>query len=166
MKQKKYTILSLSVAILFWFTDTFIHYFIYGEPDLEFIPEDFNELWMRTFIIVLMIAFGIYIDRSIHKLLNKEKQLEATRIYKSMVFATHHILNNLLNQMQLVKLEASNSKDFDPQIIKLYDETINEAQNLIHKLSDVENITDKNIFASVDPGNILDLSNSTKNSSG
>ncbi|MCW8855054.1 MAG: hypothetical protein OQK76_00985 [Gammaproteobacteria bacterium] len=153
MKQIFFTSLSISIATLFWLFDSLIHYFIYGEVQLEIIPEDFNELWMRTVIIILLISFGIFADLFSKKLLTKEKQLEALKIYNSMTFATHHILNNLLNQMQLFRMEAQNSKDFNQDIIKQYDDAIKEASNLLSKLSDIESITDTNILASIDPNN-------------
>ncbi len=71
-----------------------------------------------------------------------------------MIHATHHILNNLLNQMQLFKIEASRSKDFNQDILKSYDIIVNQAIDLVNRLSSIENINDKNIWASVDPQNI------------
>ena len=165
MKKSKYTISALLLALVFWFFDSFVHYFIYREPEFEFFPSDFNELWMRVAIVMLLVLFGMYADYSARKLLIKEKQLEAVRIYKSMIYASHHILNNLLNQMQIVKMEALNSKDFDKQFITYYDEAFNEATELIKKLSEVDHITEENIWASVDPDKITKASNNNKNES-
>ena len=151
MKKCKYMIAATFLAALFWFFDAVVHYFIYGEPEFEFFPTDFNELWMRTTIITLLILFGMYADYSARKLLMKEKELEAARIYKSMIYASHHILNNLLNQMQIVKMEALNSKDFDKKFIGYYDAAFDEATDLIKKLSEVDNITEEDIWASIDP---------------
>lgn len=103
--------------------------------------------------------FGIYTDSSTKKLLIKEKQLEAASIYNSMIYASQHILNNLLNQMQLFKVEALKSDDFDPEIIKLYDNIIDEAISLVQRLSQVENVTGENIRASIDPNNVANSSN-------
>ena len=146
---------------MFWFFDAAIHHFIYEEPQFEFLPDDFNELWMRVVIILLIILLGIYADSITRKLLIKEKQLEAARIYTSMIRASQHILNNLLNQMQLFKLEALKSNDFDREIIKLYDNAIDEAGYLIKSLSEVKNITDDNIWDSVGPKKIVNSSNKT-----
>lgn len=149
-----FAIIGLSVALLFWFFDSAVHYYVYGETAFEIIPDDLNELWMRVMIVILVVSFGIFADHFSKKLIIKEKELKAARIYNSMLYATHHILNNLLNQMQLVKLEAQESKDFNQDIIKYYDNAINEAKDLIDKLSSVEDITGANIWASVDPYNI------------
>lgn len=114
---------------------------------------------MRAVIVLLVILFGIYTDSSTKKLLIKEKQLEAASIYNSMIYASQHILNNLLNQMQLFKVEALKSDDFDPEIIKLYDNIIDEAISLVQRLSQVENVTGENIRASIDPNNVANSSN-------
>lgn len=161
MKKRIHFIAACVIALLFWFFDALIHHFLYGEPQFEYIPDDINEFWMRVVIVLLLLLFGIYADFSTKKLLIKEKQLEAARIYRSMTYASRHILNNLLNQMQLFKLEALKCNDFDRELIKLYDAAFGEATNLIQKLSEVENITGENIWASVDPDNNSVSSNKT-----
>ena len=154
MKREMFTITGLIVALVFWFFDSSIHYFIYHEPEFRLIPDDFNELWMRIVIVLLIMLFGVFADYFSRKLIVKEKQLEALHIYNSMIHATHHILNNLLNQMQIIRLEALKSEDFDRELIRDYDNAINEAIGLIKKLSNVQDITDENIWASVDPGKL------------
>jgi hypothetical protein len=77
----------------------------------------------------------------------KEKQ----EIYLSMTQAAHHILNNLLNQLQLFKLEAEKSQDFDKEILQLFDGVANEASGLIHQLSNVSQLTKESIKESVVP---------------
>ena len=159
MKNRMFTIIAFIIAFLIWFLDSTIHYFVYGEPQFEFFPDDVDEFWMRSVIVILIILFGIFADSFSRNMLVKQQQTEAARIYRSMLSATHHILNNMLHQMGLFKMEALNSKDFDQDIIKLYDQVINEASDLVDRLSRVENITEENIWASVDPKNIGNLSN-------
>ena len=151
MKKKTFTILSLFIATVFWLIESVIHYYIFGESEFEFIPQDFNELWMRVVIVLLIFFFGVFSDFYSRKLILEEKQSEAMEIYNSMLNAAHHILNNMLNQMQLVRIEALKSKDFDQDIIKLYDDGFEEALELIKKLSSIEEITTKNIDVSVYP---------------
>ncbi len=154
-----YSLIALVIAIMFWFSDASIHYFIYDEPEFEFVPGEFNELWMRIVIVVLIILFGIFGDYFSRRMVATQKQLEGARIYSSMLFATHHILNNLLNQMQLFKIEAQKSKDFDRDIIKLYDIAFDEALGLVKRLSQIEHISDERIRASVHPDTSSDKTN-------
>ncbi len=131
-----------------------MHYIVFNESEIHFIPNDANELWMRMVIVLMIIHFGIGADFFSKKLTVKEKEVEAMHIYKSMIHATHHILNNLLHQLHLFKMEASNSKDFNQDILKYYDSSISEANDLINRLSSVEKITGEEIWASVDPSTI------------
>ena len=140
------------IALGFWIFDSSIHHFVYGEEKFEFIPEDFNELWMRIVIVLLIVCFGIYSDYVSNRQIKREKELEALQVYNSMVNATHHILNNLLNQMQLIRLEAAKCKDFKQERVKQFDSAIDEAVGLIEKLSSIKQVTDENIRASVNNG--------------
>ena len=114
-----FTIAAIVIAMIFWNFDSALHYFAYKEPTFDFIPDDFNELWMRLVIVVLIVLLGVYADRSARKQLIQEKQQVALNTYNSMIHATHHILNNLLNQMQLFEMEALKSTDFNPDIIRI-----------------------------------------------
>ena len=142
MKNKIFTIAGFVLASIFWLFESSVHYLIFEESQFEFIPGELNELWMRIVIVLLIMIFGIladfFIDRIVHK------QLEVAHTYSSMIYASRHILNNLLNQMQLFKLEALKTKDFDRDIIKLYDNSIKEASDLIDTLSKIEVIPDVN----------------------
>ena len=159
IKKRPYTIAAIIIAIGYWFFDASIHYFFYNESKFEFIPHNANEFWMRSTITILIILFGVYINYSTKKLLIKEKQLEANRIYNSMMSASQHILYNLLHQMQIVKIEALKCEDFNKKIVTHFDDAIDKASELVQRLSEIENITDESITASVDPMEIANSSN-------
>ena len=164
MKNKIFSIVAFVIALSFWIFEALIHYFIFGDPIFELIPHDSNEFWMRVLIVILIIGFGIFADYYSRKLLIAQKKIEASQIYGSMIYATHHILNNLLNQIQVFKIEAQNCKDFNPDVIKLFDDSTKEASELIKRLSEVEQITEKNIWSSVDPKGIQKSSNNDNSS--
>ena len=145
MKNKTLTVAACLLATGFWFFDSVVHYFIYDEPSFEFIPSEFNELWMRVVIVLLILLFGIFGDYFTHSILIRDKQLEVARTYNGMIQASLHILVNLLNQMHLFKLEAQKSKDFDREVIKLYDNAIDEASNLVDTLSRLHDVTERTI---------------------
>lgn len=151
MKSKMFTIAAIMMSSVFWFFDSSVHYFLYDEPEFHFIPADFNELWMRTVIVSLILAFGIFADHLTNNILLKEKQLEVARIYNGMIDASLHVLVNLLNQMQLFKVEAQKSKDFDRDVIKFYDNAIQEASNLVDTLSKLHDVTKASIGTTLDP---------------
>jgi len=76
--------------------------------------------------------------------------MEVARTYNSMLHVSQHIMNNLLNQMELFKLEALKQEGFDQDVLKLYDNSINEASDLIKTLSKVEDISEGHIWASAE----------------
>ena len=139
MKIKAFTIAATGMALLFWVLEAAIHYYLFGEPQFEIFPTETNELWMRSFIVVLIVCLGIsadlFIDRIVHK------QLDVAHTYSAMIHTSRHILINIVNQMQLFKLEAQKSKDFDKEVIKYYDSTIKEASDLIETLAKVRDAT-------------------------
>ena len=145
MKKKLFTIAAFLMAVVFWFFDSFIHHFLYKEPEFHIIPDDFNELWMRAVIVLLIMLFGIFSDYFTNRIMLKEKQLEVVHVYNAVIYASRGILNNLLNQMQLFKIEALKSNDFDRDVINLYDNAIKETSELIDTLTRVEALSEENI---------------------
>lgn len=153
MKKKMFTIAACVTALVFWFFDSTVHHFLYKEPEFEFIPNDYNELWMRMVIVLLIMLFGVFSDYFINRIMFKEKQLEVAYVYNAMIYASYHILNNLINQMRLFKMEALKSKDFDRDVINLYDNAIKEASDLMDTLSKVKDVSEESVYAPVSAKN-------------
>ena len=148
MKRFFYLILAVVAATVFWFADSLFHRFVFAEPTFELWPTDANELAMRLIVVILMVLFGIFADYHVHKLMEREKMLRA-EIYGSTLSASHHILNNLLNQMQLFRMEAESSKDFDREILREFDQASTDAGQLLAQLSDVSEVCPQRIRSSV-----------------
>lgn len=146
----KYSILAVAVAIVFWSFDSSVHYFAYGEPEFEWIPGDFNELWMRTTIVALILAMGIYAQLSMNRTLRIEReklelqqqlnaslehklqlQVKQAELTKETVLEMHHILNNFLNNLQLFKIEAQESKSISDETMQLFDQIIQETASRV-----------------------------------
>lgn len=68
--------LSILISLSYWFFDSAIHYFWYGELEFEIIPSDFNELWMRSAIFILLLAFGVFADYKTSKIIKAYKKKE------------------------------------------------------------------------------------------
>lgn len=143
MKNHLYKFLGFLIAGLYWLFDSSIHKFIYCEEQFEFIPSEFNELWMRTAIIFMVILLGSYADYNTKKIIEKEK--EKSKIFFVTVSASHHILNNFLNKMQIFKMEAEKSSDFDKSKLALYDLVINDTAEQIKKLESITDISEEKI---------------------
>lgn len=81
----------------------------------------------------------------------KEKVKAKEEIYEATMHGALHVTNNLLNQLQLVKLEMEGHKGFDKEILKLLDGMVLEAGGLLDKLASVEEIEADKIKQSVYP---------------
>lgn len=74
MKKKHYFLkLAISLAISYWFIDSFVHYFFYDELKFEVIPSDDNDLWMRISVFMLLALFGLFADYASRKRNEKNK---------------------------------------------------------------------------------------------
>lgn len=157
IKNRILTVSAVLLATGFWFFDSSVHYFVYGEPEFEIIPGEFNELWMRTFIAALIFSFGVFADYFTNKISSRDKLLELTCVYNDLLHANLDVLNNQFDQMKLFKLEAQRSNDFDPEIVRLYDNSLAEISVLIESLTRVVDETDTEINTQLevvaDPGN-------------
>ena len=127
MKNKHFFLkVAIPFAFSYWMLDSLIHYFIYGELEFEIFPADIDELWMRLVIFVLLITFGLFADYHTNKIYLKN--LEKDEVYKTMLGATNHILNNFLQKMVFFLGAANESKDIDKKRIETYEGVIQETR--------------------------------------
>jgi hypothetical protein len=78
-------------------------------------------------------------------------EAEKLKIYRKMVSAVCHIMNNFLQKMLAFKLAAENTKDFDPEALKLYDLTIKDAAEQIKVLGSLERPDEDLIDKAIQP---------------
>jgi hypothetical protein len=150
-----YALIGLTVALFFWFFDSAVHFFVYGEAEFEWLPTEFNELWMRTTIVTLIVALGIFAQRSTAKLLHieheklalqekltvalqiqLEQQQKQAELTKETVLQMHDIINNFLNNLLLFKIEAEESNSISPESLELFDNLIQKAAENVRKLGE------------------------------
>lgn len=149
MKQYKITLLGLAISFLaLLITIVFdVDFFEYLVNLLhEFEQYEIDELIIPV-IIFLLFAFVDAIKRNRMEKVNSEK----LKIYIAMMSSTQHILNNFLNQMQLFKLTAEETPGFNPEVLALYDEIIDEASMQINALGNVHHINELSIHEAVAP---------------
>jgi hypothetical protein len=143
------TIMSLAVAALYWMAESMVHRFVFDEEAFEIIPSNFNELWMRLLIVVLMICFGVFGDAWSRRLVAKED--EKRQIFIATISSTQHILNNLLNQIQVVFLKMDDEYRIDEITREMLKRSLKDAQVQVQKLSAVAKLDEDVIRESVAP---------------
>ena len=148
MKDHKFTIIISVVAALYWVLESLIHLLIFLDPYFTaFLPTDGNELWMRSGMVVLMIFFGLYADIQTGKLLAKEREKQG--VFVATVSSTQHILNNLLNQMQIALLSSDGVSSMGDETKSLFDQALREGKEQVIRLSSITEIDEATIRRSV-----------------
>ena len=136
MKKRMFTVAAFQMALFFWVIESAIHFFVFEEAQFEFIPSEMNELWMRVVIVFLIMLLGVFADALIDRMVHK--QMEVAHTYNSLIQAGNQTLENLVHQMQLFKAEAQRSADFDQDVLKYYDNSIDQASDLIDRFTNVD----------------------------
>jgi hypothetical protein len=143
MKKKHFFLkFSIPLALAYWFFDSAVHYLAYGELEFEFIPSDFNEFWMRTVIFILLLAFGVFADYHTNKIV--EKDAEKHDVYMAMLGVTRHILSNFLKNILLFRSDTEDSKDFNMEILKIYDQVMDDTITQIRNLEGIKRVQQEN----------------------
>jgi hypothetical protein len=149
MERHKFTLLALALAFLYWFAESVIHRFIYAEQFFEVVPSDVNELLMRLLIIILIISFGLFADNRSRKI--RESELEKHQVFIATVRSTQHILNNLMNQLQLVFFDLEKEHCLESETKTLLEKSIREGKEQVERLSTVSDISSESIEESITP---------------
>ena len=79
------------------------------------------------------------------------KEKEKENIYRATVYGTQHILNNLLNQLALVKKEIDINPSFNQGVTEKFVKMTDQARDLVEKLASVEEVEENRIKDSVYP---------------
>ena len=149
MDRYKFSLMGLGLALVYWFAESVIHRFVYQEAFFEILPSDQNEFSMRLLIIVLIVGFGLFADNRARKIRKSEQEKHA--VYVATVRSTQHILNNLLNQLQLAFLDLEKEHCLESETRKLLERSIREGKEQVERLSSVSEITSESIEDSVRP---------------
>ena len=149
MDRYKFSLMGLGLALVYWFAESVIHRFVYQEAFFEILPSDQNEFSMRLLIIVLIVGFGLFADNRARKIRKSEQEKHA--VYVATVRSTQHILNNLLNQLQLAFLDLEKEHCLESETRKLLERSIRESKEQVQRLSSVSEVNSESIEDSVRP---------------
>jgi hypothetical protein len=141
--------MALGLALVYWFAESVIHRYVYQEAFFEILPSDQNEFSMRLLIIVLIVGFGVFADNRARKIRKSEQEKHA--VYVATVRSTQHILNNLLNQLQLAFLDLEKEHCLESDTRRLLERSIREGKEQVERLSSVSEVTRESIEDSVRP---------------
>ena len=149
MDRYKFSLIALGLALVYWFAESVMHRFVYQEAFFEVLPSDQNEFSMRLLIIMLIVGFGVFADNRARKIRKSEQEKHA--VYVATVRSTQHILNNLMNQLQLAFLDLEKEHCLESETRRLLERSIREGKEQVERLSSVSEITSESIEDSVRP---------------
>jgi hypothetical protein len=147
MQKRRFTYLGIALALFYWVAESLIHRFVYFEDTFEVIPSDSNEIWMRLVIIMLILGFGLFADDRANKI--RQKEAEKREVFLATVRSSQHILNNLLNQMQLALFDSDGHPGLEPDTRRLLNRSIKEGKEQVECLSSVTEMDSEAIEESV-----------------
>jgi ABC-type nickel/cobalt efflux system permease component RcnA len=149
MKKLKFTYLVSLLAVFYWLMESVIHRYLFHEMSFELMPSNTNEMWMRSFSFALLIFLGVYADKQTKKIAAKEQQKH--EVYLATVSSAQHILNNLLNQMQLALYDQGKRGGLDSETKELLKRSLQESKEQVVRLSSVTDLDHDAIRQSVAP---------------
>jgi len=110
--------------------------------------EAMEPYYLSRFVLISVLGLMLvlmYLLINVYRVSEKEKHT----VFSATVSMTQHILNNLLNQMQLFQLEAEQTKGFDSKVKLLIGDSIKEGEQLVNKLSSVKELNEDAIRDSI-----------------
>ncbi len=126
-----------------------MHTFVFPPFHFELWPSNSNELWMRTLIFLLIMAVGLEAERVHRVKLRIEKQKR--EVFDATMHSTQHVLNNLMNQMQLVFVEAEGGTGLSEETLAVLRNAIIESRDQVRKLGELRELDADSIEHAVDP---------------
>ena len=147
MNKYKLTLIGMAIAVVVFFSAIIFDVDLFEMVIMSFESVERFEI---DEVIIPIVIFGIFtFFDQIRRRRNHKIELEKIRIYKAMMSSAHHILDNLLNDMQSFKVIAENTPEFDPEVLSLYEKTIEDTSVQIDALGNITSIDEASIHASV-----------------
>lgn len=144
MKSNNIIHLSVVVSVAFWILESLMHYKVFDHGHgFELIPHDPNELWMRSLICLLIIAFGIYAHFMVKKIIQYEKnQVETLKLTMRTV---QDIVCNCLNEQQLMLIEMKKACPEKIKLLGTYENLIFSTAESLNKIANMKDIKTKRL---------------------
>ena len=101
---------------------------------------ELDEFLVPIFIFVSFAAINEILWRK-----KIEREHEKSKIYKASVWSSRQILNSCINQMTIFKEAAEATPDFNPKVLALFDDIVEDALDQADLLSRIESLDEEEI---------------------
>ena len=92
----------------------------------------------ELFPAIIFPLIGFLTDYRIK--LIKKKELEKLIVYRETLYGMNHLLRNVMNHCNIIEISETIEKEFGPEIKQQIKKDIKEVENIIQKLSELENL--------------------------
>jgi hypothetical protein len=145
----RFIVTALALCSAYWVLQTVVEGLLAPARGYVFLPTEPDRLLLRGTVVVLLIVFGFNADRQTRLALAADR--ERLEIHMALMGATHHILNNLLNQAQLLLLTTEEGRPVDPATRDDVCASFEEAERLVIKLGQLDELSGAAIREAVLP---------------
>ncbi len=147
MKKFRFTLIGLFTSVILWLLIKSLELDLFEGISSLFRKLEIHEIDEIIFPVIVLLIFS-HID--ILKKHRKAKiESEKNNIYKAMLEANNHIINNFLNEMQIFKLTAEETSGFPKDILDLYDSIIRNSKTKIECLGDLKKLDAESISKAI-----------------
>jgi len=98
---KKIILIGFGFGLLFWILESWIHTFVFNKSNFidRLFTRDLHEIWMRFFVVFILLIFGICVQFIVNKL--SHSQEETKRAYNKL----NQIFNTAVDGMRVIDRE-------------------------------------------------------------
>lgn len=141
-------IAGIVLAAFFWVAETILHYLLF-EPQhgFELWPRDANELWMRSFIFVLLVLFSVYAQIVTNRRLRVEREKLIT--FKATMNTVMDIEGNFLNNLTLFQMELEETHSLSDASILRLQELIRNTHGRLQDVANIEKFSEEFINGNI-----------------
>lgn len=136
MKQYKWTITGFVLMLFLWGCIAKFNLDIF-ESLADFLNR-FERYELNDLLLPILILYTFTMADLFRRHESLQIETEKLKIYRKMVQAVYHIMNNFLQKMLAFKMTAEETKGFNPDALKLYDQIIQETDEQIQVLGSLE----------------------------
>lgn len=147
MKKYQLSTIGLLIAVAIYLITIITGYDLFEK--FVGLLERMEEFELDELVIPCVVAFAFTFYDQVRRNKIHKIELERVKIYRAMLGSSRHVLNNFLNQMFLFKITAENTTGFPVEVLKQYEQIVNETQTQLEKLSNITKIDEESIKESV-----------------
>lgn len=136
MKRYKWTLTGLILALVLWGAIASQDMDVF--ESVAGLLHRFEHYEINDLFFPILVFYTFMMTDLVRRHEELRVQTEKLRLYRKMIKAVYHIMNNFLQKMLAFRLAAEKNGPVDPNAMKLYDRIISETDEQLQKLGSLE----------------------------